>query len=165
MITQAMVEETWREVADLSAQRAGREVVRLTEKQPDLYAFVSTWAEDLSPDALELALYLFYTVYRMFERSVPDGIRRISSEEIINKYEENESVLERLEGADERFLERAALVQSSRQPYVIASVVEAILEAPEWESPLRISDDEFGLVFLTIKTIIDTLDDLVSPKH
>lgn len=165
IISQTIVDQTWRDVSEMSAAKAEREVVRLTKRQPDLFTFVATWTQDLSRDAAELALYLFYTIYRMFEQGAPRKLRRIHSREIIQCYEANESLLEKLEGADERFLERAAMVQSSRQPHVIGSVVEALMEAPTWDSPLTIDDNEFGLVFLTLKTIIDTLDDSVSLRN
>lgn len=164
MVSQSTVEETWREVARLSPAKATREVHRLTQRQPDLFAFVATWTEDLSAEAAELTLYLLYAVFRMFEKGAAGKIRRIRPKDIIRKYEENDRLLERLQGADERFLERAAVVEASRQPHVIASVIEAILEAPEWESPLHVLEDEFGLVFLTIKTVIDALDDSAAPQ-
>ncbi len=164
IISRSIVDETWQDVSRMSAAKAEREVLRLTKRQPDLFMFVATWTEDLSRDAADLALYLFYAVYRMFERGSPAKIKRIASDQIIQCYEENENLFATLEGADERLLERAAMAQSSRQPYVIGSVVEALIETPGWEGP-TISDNDFGLIFLTLKTIIDALDDAISLKH
>lgn len=164
IISPTIVEETWHDVSSISPAKAEREMMRLSKRQPDLFAFAAAWTEDLSRDAAELALYLFYTVYRMFERASPDKIKRIKPEQIIVCYEENETLFAALEGADDRSLERAAAVQSSRQPYVIGSVVEALIETPESEG-WAIDDNDFGLIFLTLKTIIDALDDAISLRN
>jgi hypothetical protein len=74
-------------------------------------------------------------------------IKKISSEEIIECYEHNESLMERLKGAHEKFLDRVAMVQTSRQPYVVKYVVDALMEKDEGEDPV-----------LLLKTVIDVLD-------
>jgi hypothetical protein len=67
-------------------------------------------------------------------------------------------LLERLEGAHEKFIDRVALVQTSRKPYVVKYVVDALREDNEGEDPLTLTDDQKGFLFLLLKTVIDVLD-------
>jgi hypothetical protein len=83
-------------------------------------------------------------------------IKRIPSQEIIKCHEENESLMESLEGAHERFLDRAARVQVSRQPYVMKYVVDALME--EDEDAAALTEDDKGFLFLLLKTVVDALD-------
>jgi hypothetical protein len=66
--------------------------------------------------------------------------------------------MEGLEVAHDRFFERIARVQVSSQPFVIKYVVDAIFEAPEDEDPVSLTDEDAGLLFLLLKTVIDVLD-------
>ena len=82
-----------------------------------------------------------------------------STEEIINCYEKTESFIESLEGIDEKFLERIAEVQMSGQPYVMKYVVEALMEAPEDEEPIALTEEDIGYLFILFKTVVDLLDE------
>ena len=98
-----------------------------------------------------------FVVYQMFHKA-HGKIKKISSEEIIEYYEHNEGLLERLEGADEKFLDRIAGVQTSRQPYVVNYVVEALMEEDEGEDAVELTNEQKGFVYLLLKTVIDVLD-------
>ena len=84
--------------------------------------------------------------------------RRISSEEIIKCYEYNEGLMERLEGAHDKFLDRIASVQTSRQPHVVNYVVDALMEEDEGEDGVALTEEQKGFLFLMFKTVIDVLD-------
>jgi hypothetical protein len=105
----------------------------------------------------ELAIYMFVVVYWMFQEA-HGKIKKISSEEIIECYEHNEGVMERLEGAHERFLDRVASVQTSRQPYVVKYVADALMEDDEREEALTLTEEQKGFLFLLLKTVIDVID-------
>jgi hypothetical protein len=66
--------------------------------------------------------------------------------------------MERLEGAHEKFFERTAVVQTSRQPYVMKYLTEALIESPEGEDQLTLSDEDIGYLFLMLKTVVDVID-------
>jgi hypothetical protein len=85
-------------------------------------------------------------------------IKKISSEEIIECYEHNEGLMERLEGADEKFLDRVASVQTSREPYVMKYVADALMEDDEVEDAVALTEEQKGFLFLLLKTVIDVLD-------
>jgi hypothetical protein len=85
-------------------------------------------------------------------------VKKISSEEIIERYEHNEGLMERLEGTNDKFLDRIADVQTSRQPYVVNYVVDALIEDDEGKDALVLTEEQKGFLFLLLKTVIDVLD-------
>jgi hypothetical protein len=67
--------------------------------------------------------------------------------------------MERLEGAHEKFLDRIASIQTSRQPYVVNYVVDALMEEEdEVEEAVSLTEEQKGFLFLLLKTVIDVLD-------
>jgi hypothetical protein len=156
-ISEAIVEKTWQEVAGFSPYRAKKELMKIDNSQPELLAFVTESTQEMDREARELAIYMFVVVHRMFKES-HGKIRRISSEEIIKCYEHNESLLERLEGAHDKFLDRVANVQTSRQPYVVKYVADALMEEDEGEDALELTEEQKGFLFLVLKAVIDALD-------
>lgn len=156
-IPEEIVERTWQEVAGFSPDRAKKEMVKIGNSQPELLAFVTESAEEMGREVRELGIYMFLVVYRMFQEA-HGKIKRIPSEEIIKCYEQNEGLMERLEGAHEKFLDRVASVQTSRQPYVVKYVVDALMEEDEGEEAVALTDEQKGFLFLLLKTVIDVLD-------
>jgi hypothetical protein len=155
-IPEAIVEKTWQEVAGFSPDRAKKEMMKIGNTQPELLAFVMESSKEMGQEVRELAIYMFLVIYRMFQKA-HGKIKKISSEEIIECYEHNESLMERLEGADEKFLDRIASVQTSRQPYVVNYVVEALMEE-EGEDAVALTEEQKGFLYLLFKTVIDVLD-------
>ena len=156
-IPEQIVEKTWQKVAGFSPDRAKKEIMKIGNTQPELLTFVMESFKEMSQEVRELAIYMFLVVYRMFKES-HGKIKKISSEEIIECYEHNESLMERLEGADERFLDRVASVQTSKQPYVVKYLADALMEEDEGEDAVALTEDQKGFVYLLLKTVIDVLD-------
>jgi hypothetical protein len=113
--------------------------------------------EDLEPEVKELAIYIGFVVYRIFEGS-RNKIKKITSKEIIYCYEYNQDLMERLEGANEKFIDRIARVQVSKQPYVMKYVVDALMEESEEEDGVELTDEDKCFLFLLLKTVVDLLD-------
>jgi hypothetical protein len=157
-ISEGIVEKTWQEIAAFSPDRAKKEMMKINNKQPELLAFVVESSKEMGREVSELAIYLFVVVYRMFQEA-HGKIKKISPEEIIECYEHNESLMERLEGADEKFLDRIASVQTSRQPHVVNYVVDALMEEDdEGEDAVALTEEQKGFLYLLLKTVIDVLD-------
>jgi hypothetical protein len=156
-IPEEIVEKTWQEFAGFSPDRAKKELMKIDNTQPNLLAFLTESSQEMAREARELAIYMFVVVYRMFQKA-HGKIKKISSEEITECYEQNESLLERLEGTDEKFLDRIASVQTSRQPYLVNYVVDALMEEDEGEDALVLTEEQKGFLFLLLKTVIDVLD-------
>ena len=162
VISEALVGETWQEVGSLSPTQAREQMNRVAKSQPDLLAFVMGTTGSLRTDAQQVGVYLLVVIHSMFER-VAGPIKRAKPHAIDAAYERNEAFLERLEGAHPRFLENAAKSMVFSQPFVMKYLVEALMESPEGEDPLTLSDEETGRLFLTLKTVVDILDDLTQP--
>ncbi len=153
------MEQIWREVSSFAPAHGRKEMMKAGKNQPDLLAFMMEFTQDVDARARELAIYMFFVVHRMFQKSSAKKLRKISAEEIIECYESNEKLIERLEGTHEKFFERVARVEVSRQPYVMKYVVETLIEAPEEEEdPVELTEDDVGYLFLLLKTVVDLLD-------
>jgi hypothetical protein len=158
-IPEKLVEETWQEVAGFDTIYAKQEMVKIGERQPNLMAFMMEFTEELDPEVRELAVYMFFVVYRIFQKSCTGKIRKIPAKTVISCYESNEDLMARLEGTHARFIERIAKVQLARQPYVMRYVVETLFEgSPEEEDPIDLSEEDTGFLFLLLKTMVDVLD-------
>jgi hypothetical protein len=157
-IPEEIVEKTWQEIAGISPDRAKKEMMKISNIQPELLAFVTESSKEMGQEVRELAIYMFLVVYRMFQQA-HWKIKKISSEEIIECYEQNEDLMERLEGAHDRFLDRIACLQTSRQPYVVKYVVGALMEEDdEGEDAVALTDEQKGFLYLLLKTVTDVLD-------
>ena len=156
-IPEAIVEKTWQEVAGFSPDKAKKELMKIDNSQPDLLAFVMESSQEMGQEVRELAIYMFLVIYRMFQKA-HGKIKKISSEEIIKHYEHNEGLMGRLEGADEKFLDRIASVQTSRQPYVVNYVVDALMEEDEGGDAVELTEEQKGFLYLLLKTVVDVLD-------
>jgi len=163
MIPDEIVQETWQEVARFEDKQARKEMTRLSKRQTELLAFVVVETEELSPEAHELAVYVFFVVLRIFEKG--GTVARIPDEAILQQFQKNTDELERLSGAHDRFLERAAVDQVSRQPHVMRYVVEALMESGEGPDSVDLTEEELGILFLVFKTAVDLLDAALEPRH
>jgi hypothetical protein len=157
-IPEELVEETWQDAAGFTPARANKEMSKVAVSQPHLLSFMMEFTEDLTRQERELAIYMFFVVYRMFQKSSGKKIKKVSVEEIIESYEYNEGLMESLEGVHEKFLSRIARTQISRQPYVMRYVTETLVEAPEDEEPVPLTEEGTGVIFLLLKTVVDLLD-------
>ncbi len=157
-IPEEVVEENWQEVAGFTPGQQNKEMGKLAKNQPDLLAFMMEFSEELDQEVKELAIYMFFVVYRSFEKGSRKKIRKISAKEIIECYEYNEGLMKSLEGVHEKFLDRIARAELSRQPYVIKYVTDTLMEAPEEEDPLDLTEEDVGFLFLLLKTVVDVLD-------
>ena len=137
------------------AQAAMQEVAK---KQPALLAHVMAYTEDLREEAQELGVYIFFVIHRMFEVGAEKPIGQIPIEAVEGIADRNDALLDRLNGAHDRFLERITEVETSRQPYVYHYLSEALIEEEE-EDSVELTEEESGLLFIVLKTVIDALDE------
>src|SRR4030066_838296 len=149
-LSEGFVEKTWQQVAEFTPDRANKEMLAMGKNQPDLLAFLMAYTDDLPQEVKELAIYIAFVVYKMFLDS-GGKIPRISSKEIMAEYDENTRLIESLEGTHEKFIDRIASVQVSKQPYVMKYILEAIIEDAE-EDGIDLSEEDIGLLFMLFKT-------------
>jgi hypothetical protein len=158
-LSENLVEKTWQEIADYDSGRATKEMMEFGRIQPDLLSFILELTEDLSEQAGELGVYLLFVIYHMFKKGYGKEIKPVTAEEITKCYEENERLMEKLEKAQDEFLNRVAEVQLSPQPYVIRYVVDSLTEEPEEDDDMEpLSEEEMGFLFILFKTVVDVLN-------
>jgi hypothetical protein len=156
-VSEKFVEKTWREVAGLGPNQATKEMQRMGKNQPELLAFLMAMTEDLEPEARELAIYIAFVVYRIFEGS-RHRIKKVTSKEIIGCYESNEDLMGNLIGAHAKFIDGIAEIQISKQPYVMEYVVDTLMEESEEGEGDELTDADKGVLFLLLKTVVDLFD-------
>ena len=155
-LSKEFVEKTWQQVAKFTLDRANKEMIAMGKNQPDLLAFLMAYTDDLQQDVKELAIYIAFVIYKMFLDS-SGKIPGISSKEIMALYDKNTSLIESIEGTHEKFIDRIASVQVSKQPYVMKYVLEALTEEAE-EDGIALTEEDIGSLFILFKTEIEVLD-------
>ena len=158
IISEDLVTETYKEVAEFTGEQAYSEMTSVSTIQPNLVAFMLDFTQDLEPDAAELAMYCFFTVFRMFRKSIRKPFEQVSHETIVDCYESNETLIENLENTHERFIERVASVQLLDQPYVMKYIVEALFEDSQEDEDIELTEEDTGYLFLLLKTAVDALN-------
>jgi len=68
-ISEAIVEKTWQEFAGFTPDRAKKELMKISNAQPDLLAFLMESSKEMGQEVRELAIYMFLVVYRMFQQA------------------------------------------------------------------------------------------------
>lgn len=161
-IPESVVEATWRRVDALDEDEAlafGQKAIR---RQPELVAYTLVAFEELDPDAQELGHYIFLVVLEMFESAARRRLPIVKRGRIARHDEENLALLEGLAGAHERIFERVVQVQATRQPHVLRYVTSALMEPdPKSEVP-ELTEEDSGMIFLTLRTVIDALDETLT---
>jgi hypothetical protein len=159
MISETHVTDAWQACAQASPAEAQAGMAKLGRQQPALLAYVLAASETLSPAAGELLVYIFFVISHMFYAS-GTKVRRVSPANIGKHETAIETQLSALQGSHEAFVERAALVLSSRQPHVFRYAVEAIIEAPSSAvDPVPLTPEEQGTIFLALAIAITALDE------
>jgi hypothetical protein len=164
MISEEIVDTTWRRVASLDPGAARGLAEKTARRQPALLAYVLASTADERREVQELTIYLYYVVQEMFDCSMLKRVPEVRIARVEYHAERNEAMLSRLEGAHPDFVQRAAEVQAARQPFVMRYVVEALVEGLDDDPSMELTDEESGLVFLTLKTVVDALDEAVSSQ-
>lgn len=158
-IDESVIEAAWDEVTSLSEPRVRVEMERLSREQPDLITFIFGATEGLGQRASEFAGFVTFVLWRIFRSETRGKLKRITSDAIQRKLEENEKSLMSLDDAGQE-IDEAAIRRLTPEPMVFVAVLAAIAAAEEEEEqPLVLSEDDKGELILLLKTAIDTLDD------
>ncbi len=160
-IDEETVEATWEEVASMEPHDAQSAMQEAAKKQPALLAYVMETTSDTREEVQELGIYLYYVIFRMFEVGAEKPLEEVSFEAVERHADRNESLLERLEVAHDRFLLRVSEVETSRQPFIYRYLVEVLFEEDDDES-VDLAEEETGLLFLTLKTVVDAMDEALN---
>ncbi|MBA4366471.1 MAG: hypothetical protein C0403_02410 [Desulfobacterium sp.] len=157
LISEQIVKQTWMEISSYDTEKIDFEFSKFGERQPDLTYFIMEFTQDQQQTTIELCLYMFFTICRIFEKSSANRIKQITFDEIETIFKKNENLIENLEGVHERFYERIARVQFFNQPFVMKYILETLVEETEIENTL--SEKETGYLFFIFKNVVDIFDE------
>ena len=81
-------------------------------------------------------------------------------EEIVAKFEDNQSLIVGLDEKDDASFEELAALETANQPHLYAYITEALLDDEEGsdDDNVDLTDEEFGEIFMMLKTVIDVVD-------
>jgi len=157
-ISAEVVERTWQRIAGQSVKDAQKLVNRMSKEQPVVLAYLMAVDNDIfNQSEREVLLFLGVVVWQIMLQ----GTRPLPkvTEKILDKAEAgNLKMAEYLRGETEAGFEEATrkIIGSYKQPEVLRYVVEAIMEDTEESSPIR--EENKGIMFLDLKTVIDCFD-------
>ena len=158
-IPEELIDSICAEVAELDPAVAAEAMQEIAEKQPALLAYVMAATEDVRPEAQEIAVYLFVVILRIFERVPDHHVKRVSLKQVQRRAGKNETTFEHLFNADDRFLERAAELRATTQPYVMHFLTAVLLDE---DDDVELTEDESGLFFLVLLTVVELLDNALT---
>ena len=164
-IPEALVERTWKEVAQFTLRQIEKEHAKLAREQKEVLGFVLDMTADMGDPAKELAVYLSFVVVRMFQKAHGPKLPFISSSHITDCYEANTSLMEQLNKTHERFLDRIASLQILDQAHVMKYVVEALVEEDDEEDFKKITEDDKEVLFWILKAVVDALSKAVDQRR
>ena len=157
-ISAEVVDKVWKRVASFSPRRAPRLIQRMTKEQPVVLAYLLAVDNDiLNDDERQLLLYLGVVIWQIMSHGT-EPLPKVT-EEILDAAEtRNIKMAEYLQReTEEGFLEATkTIISNYGQPEVLKYVVEAIMEEPEEGCIIR--DENRGILFLDLKTVIDCFD-------
>ncbi len=156
-VSEEIVFNTIKDIDELSSDKIEGEMERLNKNQPELLSFVFSTTEELDDDAKELGIYMFFVLYKIFTKAY-GRIGKATYKEIEDSYEYNLSILEKLDGADEKKIFEIAEKEAEKQPHVYKYLAQTLLLQDDEQEDLYISPEDRGFLFIIFMTVINILD-------
>ena len=157
LISPELMEETWKSVAQMSADQLQRRQALCGEEQEELTGFALAFLADLSPDAGGVGLYAHVVLMEAFRRTNA-RFRKLSAAKIERAWEANLDFVEELKRAVKGRQPFQVQADKYPEPAALQYAVDALTEVDE-EDPVDIADDEFWHVLRLLKTIVDCMHD------
>jgi len=159
-VSEQVVESTWRRVGSMAPASARHSMESAGNRQPELLAYVLASVSESRRTVQELGVYVYHVFLQMFESAARVRVKRVSQADVEQHASRNETLLLDLQSTHPRLMERVGRVEVSRQPHVMRYVCDALFEQAEPDSDIKLTDDESGLLFLALKTVVDALDEV-----
>ncbi len=160
-VSDEIIDQSTEELHNLEDEELRNMVYQMSEEQPNLLGFLLSMGEDeLNNEEQEILLFLGVNVWNAFKKVKP--LPQIPDEEIEKADKNNETMLNYLEKEGEEGLtENAeALVNGHNQAPLLKYVINAIIEEDMEEEEPLVSEENKGLIFLTMKSYIESIDGL-----
>jgi len=157
-IESPVIESVLQMASDLESEQAAEEMMKFATAQPEILGFTNAFSEELREEAQEVLIFLIFVIYRVFEAAATEPIPKISSDAIVAKYEDNQALIVGLDEDDDKSFEELASLETANQPHLFGYITEALLDEDEPSDDIELNDEEFGELFMIVKTIIDVVD-------
>ena len=160
IVPEEIVEETWQRIGEAEPAVALRTMKKAAKHQPAVLAYVMACVDEADQDVLELAIYMFLVILSAFESLPACRIRKVSEKAVYTVADRTDEFVAGLEDTHERLQERIAQAQLETQPYLVGYVLECLFEE---DGEVLLEEEDQGLLYLTMKTVIDLLDEACLP--
>lgn len=157
-ISDDIIDESTEELHNLEAEELRKMVYKMSEEQPDLLNYLLTVGqEELSNEEQEVLLFLGVNIWNAFKKIKEPSF--VSDKVIHEKNTHNEALIETLENnAHEGFTKAANdLIGDHPQAPLLGYVINAIVEEDMEEEEPLVNEENKDLVFLTLKTYIESI--------
>ena len=155
-ISKKVVDETWQKMNKIAAEKAPELIEKMKAEQPSLLVFLmAVDADILNDDERELLLYLGMVVWQIMLRG-NKSLKEVPEEVIFEKEDSNIAMLDYLEDEPDFDETMMNIMENYNQKEVLCYVVEALMEPDE--EGVDLSEDGLGALFISLKTVIDCLD-------
>lgn len=161
VVSDEIIDQSTEELHNLEDDGLKQMVYQMSEEQPNLLGFLlSIGEEELNNEEQEVLLFLGVNVWNAFKKVKP--LPQIPDEEIDKADKNNEDMLNYLEKEGEKGLSENAesLVDGHNQAQLLRYVINAIMEEDMEEEEPLVSEENKGLIFLTMKSYIESIDGL-----
>ncbi len=158
-VSDEVIDKSTDELHNLEDEELRNMVYKMSEEQPNLLSFLLSMGEDeLTNEEQEVLLFLGVNVWNAFKKVKP--LPQIPDEEIEKADKKNEDLLKYLEKEGEEGLTENAesMIDGHNQAPLLHYVINAIMEEDMEEEEPLVSEENKGLIFLTMKSYIESID-------
>jgi hypothetical protein len=145
-------------MSEMPPEQGPKLMQQMSQEQPLILTYLLAVDEDaFNQDERELLLYVGVVIWKIMSRG-ETPIPEITEKILDAAEDKNIIILENLQGeSDGDFLQViAAMLENYNQVEVLRYVVEALFEDDEDDVDIR--EDNIGLMFIDLKTVIDCFD-------
>ena len=161
VVSDEIIDQSTEELHNLEDDGLKQMIYQMSEEQPNLLGFLLSIGEDeLSNEEQEVLLFLGVNVWNAFKKVKP--LPQIPDEEIEKADKKNEEMLTYLEKEGEEGIAENAesMINGHQQAPLLKYVISAIMEEDMEEEEPLVSEENKGLMFLTMKSYIESIDGL-----
>ncbi len=153
------IEKIEKRISEMTVREVPRLIDNMREEQPLVLVYLlSAGGSILNRDERELLLYMGIIIWQAMSQG--DVSPPKVTEKILDEMErKNIRMLEELEETSEREImdTMEKMIETYSQPTILKYVLETLIEEPG-EEDYDIRDENKGLIFIFLKTVIDSLN-------
>lgn len=165
MISEELIEDVARRLAELDQEDASELIRIFSEEQPEIFGAIVNPPEEYTEAESEIQLYLGLLIWQAM-KAYKGNLPEISEKAIEKMVEKNIAILEKIDDDSEgdAFVFVENLMDNYAQPNLLLYVVESLLtgdddeEMTDEDGMPQIREEVKGSLLLLLKTVIDCLD-------